>query len=163
VNDANALAISPAIPAMWTIVLWVIRRRVDWIGLLGMFGFAVALAVSVLSGEGSLPLKLYHPAVAGTTGILFLISVLLRKPLLITLLRTFKLGDPQRFNMPLVHKKFTIVTAVFGVVLLIDTVIQVFMALTLSTGTYLIASRAITLTMLAILFVIVRWSMRRKK
>lgn len=128
-TDTGALAISGAIPAIWIIVHWVKRNRVDWISLLGMFGLAIALVVTILSGRDSLSLKLYHPAVAGTIGAIFLFSVVIRKPLLITFFTSFKFGDLQRFNQPLVRKKITIVTAVIGVVLLIDTLIQVVMAL----------------------------------
>ncbi|HUW65114.1 MAG TPA: hypothetical protein VMW83_10550 [Spirochaetia bacterium] len=59
-NDTIALALAGAFPAVRTIVLWVRRRRVDWISVIGVLGFAGALAASALLGGGSLPYKLYR-------------------------------------------------------------------------------------------------------
>lgn len=160
-NDTTALAVAGVIPALWTIVLWLWHRQVNWIGVITILGLSMAIAVSALSGGGSLPLKLYHPMIAGTAGLIFLISVVIRKPLMIVLLKRFKVGDPERFESPAINRKVTIVTAVFGSLLLLDAIIHAIMALTISTGTYLIMSRIVMIAMVAILFFASKWVMRR--
>jgi hypothetical protein len=161
-NDTTALAVSGVIPAIWTIVLWLWHRQVNWIGVIAIVGLLIAIVFSALLGGGSLPLKLYHPVISGTVGLIFLISVVIRKPLMIVLLKKFKAGDPNRFSNPVINRKVTIVTAVFGSTLLLDALIHIMMALTLSTGIYLFMSRIVTIAMLVILFFTSKWVMRRK-
>lgn len=161
-NDATALAATGVIPAIWTIVLWLWRRQVNWIGVITILGLSIAIAVSVVLGGGSLPIKLYHPLISGALGLVFLVSVVIRKPLMIILLKKFGGGDPERFNNPVMNKKITIVTGVFGLVLLLHSIIHVIMALTLSTGIYLIMSKVGTIAMLVILFLTSKWVKGRK-
>ncbi len=162
-NDATALAISGAVPAVRTMIIWAWRRRVDWIGVLGVLGFAGAFAVSALSSGSSLPLKLYRPVLTGTIGLIFLISVVMRRPLLITLLRAFKYGDPERLSNLANHRKFTIFTAVFGFVFFVDAVVHIILALTLPTGTYLVMSRVVSLAIILAIVVSGRLFVRRNK
>lgn len=159
-NDTTALATAGAIPAVCTIVLWLWHRQVNWIGIIAILGLSIAIAVSALYGGSSLPLKIYHPIIAGAVGFIFLISVVIRKPLMIVLLKKFKVGDSERFSNPVVYRKVTIVTSVFGSILLLDTVIHIILALTISTGTYLIISRIIMIVIAAILFFASKWVMR---
>jgi len=93
----------------------------------------------------------------------FLISVVMRRPLLITLLRAFKHGDPERFSNPANHRKFTIFTAVFGFVFLVDAVVHIILALTLPTGTYLVMSRVVSLAIILAIVVSGRLIARRNK
>lgn len=67
-SDLIALAISSAIPALFTIGTYVIRRRVNAIGLIGVAGFAIGLAVSALTGGSELAFKLQEPILIGTIG-----------------------------------------------------------------------------------------------
>lgn len=159
-SDTADLAVAGVIPAIWTIVLWLLRRQINWIGVITILGLFVAIVVSELSGGGSLPLKLYHPIISGAVGLIFIISVVIRKPLMILLLKKFKVGDPERFSNPEVNRKVTIVTAMFGVVLLLDAMIHVIMALSISTGAYLIMSKIVTIIALVILFFTSKWVMR---
>lgn len=144
-SDTGALAIAGVIPVVRTIAIWIQRRRIDWIGILGALGFAMALFVTVLFGGSSLPLKLYHPVVTGIIGLAFLISAAVRRPLFIIILRVFKQGDQERFKSASSRKKFTIITAVFGLIFLVDAVIHIVMALTLPTVAFLAMSRVVTL------------------
>jgi hypothetical protein len=143
-NDAMALAIAGVIPIMRTIFILVWRRRVDWIGVLGGLGFAVAFAVSTLSGGSSLPLKLYHPVVTGIMGLILLISVVIRKPLLVIILQVLSHSGPEKFRSLEGRKKLTNATALIGFVFIIDAAIHIIMALTLSTVMYLSMSRIVT-------------------
>lgn len=159
-NDATSLAIVGVIPAVRAITQWVWRRRVDWISAVGALSFAIALVVSILSGGSSLPFKLYHPVLTGTLGLAFLISAAFKKPLLLTLVKTFKQGDIEQFNNPSRHKKITLFTAVIGLVLISDAGIHIIMAINLPTSTFLLLSRIVTIAMVPIL-VGVRWIVQR--
>ncbi len=161
-NDTIPLAIAGIIPAIWTIILWLWRRQINWIGLFAIIGLFIAIVVSALSGGSSLPLKLYHPLIAGIAGFIFLISVIIKRPLLTLLLRKFRVGDPERFNNPSINKKVTLVTGVIGAILLADALIHIIIALTLTTGTYLFMSRVVTIAFLVILYFASKWVMRRK-
>lgn len=44
-NDAVALAIAGAIPAVRTLTILIWRRRVDWIGVLGVLGLTIGFTV----------------------------------------------------------------------------------------------------------------------
>jgi len=161
-NDVLALAIAGIIPVGRTIFFWLWRRRFDWIGISSVIGFAVALTVSGFSGGSSLPLKLYHPIVTGTIGLILLISTIIRMPLLIIILRALKHGDLEQYNNPKNYRKFMILTVALGFIFLVDAVIHIVMALTLSTVAFFAMSKVVTLSILAI-FVIVRWIVRRNK
>lgn len=161
-NDTIALAVAGAIPAIWTIILWMWSRKVNWIGVIAVLGLFIAMVVSALSGGASLPLKLYHPMIYGAVGLILLISVVIKKPLMIVLLKKFKVGDSERFSNPSINRKITISTAMLGTVLLLNAIIHIFIALTLSTGAYLIISRIITLVTVGTLFFASRLVMKRK-
>lgn len=160
-TDTAALAVSAAIPAAWVIIQMIGLRRMDWIGLLGICGFGLAGLISAVTGGGSLPLKLYHPAVTCLLGLLSLISVAVKKPLLPALLGAFKTGNPQRFGEPAVRRKFTVLTGIWGFLFLADGTAHLILAFSLSTGMYLVVSRIVTLAMLVILFAASKRIMRR--
>lgn len=143
-NDTSALALTAAIPVIRTIVLWVWHRRIDWIGVIGTFAFAAAFIISIFYGGSSLPLKLIHPAIFGFIGIAFLVSVILRKPLLMTIVRIAAHNNQERFNSPTSDKKFTIMTALFGGIAVVGSGVHIVMALTLPTVTYVALSHLVS-------------------
>jgi hypothetical protein len=156
VDETTSLAVSAAIPAVWTVIRRIWSHRVDWIGFLGTTGFVAALTITLLAGGGALPLKLHHPAIIGTIGIVCLVSVMVRKPIFTLMLTSFHFSNPERFQDPAIHKKITLVTMITGIGFLIDAILQVAMALTLTTGLYLIASKIVTLSVLAAIFLIIK-------
>ena len=93
-SDAAALAIAAAIPALRTLALWFFRRRVDWIGAHAVLGFGLALALTVLLAGDVFLLKVHGPLLIGILGLVLLVSVVIRKPLLEPVLRA--LGAPER-------------------------------------------------------------------
>lgn len=156
VKDKYAFAISAAVPVIRTTVLIIWRRKVDWIGLFGIAGFGAAFLITAVTGGSSLPLKLYHPLITGLLGIALLVSVAIGKPLLLVIIRAFRgrtgsnLGN-QTYAGGLGSKRFSIVTALIGVILIADATIHIIMALTLSTGKFMISSRAVTIAIVALL------------
>ncbi len=161
VNDAIALAIASIIPVVRSLTLWIRYKRVNWIGVFGIFGFAIAFSISLLSGMSSLPLKLYHPIITGIIGLILLVSVIIRKPLLLIIIRTIKRDELVRINNHDIDKKLAIFTGFLGIMFLIDSFIHIMLALTLSTVMYLTASKGVTIVIL--LFIIMGRRIMRKK
>ncbi|WP_274654852.1 VC0807 family protein [Paenibacillus humicola] len=156
VADTYPLAIAGCIPVVWVIIMMAKSRKADWIGIIGIAGFAVSLAVSLLSGGGSLPIKLAHPLITGAAGLLFLISSAVGKPLLIPMLRASKQGDPRRLDQPEVYRRISSKNVWLGAVLAADAAINVGMALTLPTSTFMVASQIVSLALVAFIFLILR-------
>ena len=49
-SDTTALAVSGAIPLLWTLVQWLRCRRINWINGTSVLGFGIALGISILTG-----------------------------------------------------------------------------------------------------------------
>lgn len=161
-SDSISLTAAGAIPAVRVIIHLVIRRRIDWIGAASVLVFAVAVAISSLLGGSSLPLKLYRPVITGTIGIAFLFSAIIKRPLLMLFIRSIKNRITDKLTGTMNIRKITIITAVVGLVFLCDAAAHIIMALTLPTGTFLVSSRIVTFTLIAVL-IGVRMFARRQR
>src|SRR5919205_1145456 len=95
-TDASALAIAGAVPALRTLTLWLWRRRVDYIGVYAIVGFAIACAAAALSGGNGFLLKVHGSLLSGTIGVVCLLSVLIGQPVLLSFLQVFS----QRYPTP---------------------------------------------------------------
>jgi len=153
-NDAGALAVAGAIPAIRTITVLIWRRRVDWIGVFALLGFSIALAVSAFSDGGTLILKIHEQLLTGTIGLVLLISVAINKPLLRPLLVALRGNDFKNTN----NRRVVLLTTALGLVLLGDAAIHVILALNVSTVTYLATSRIITWAMMGGVVAVLWWT-----
>jgi hypothetical protein len=145
-SDVIALAIAGLVPAVRTIALWLQRRRVDWIGVLSILSIALALIVSQLSGGSALPLKLHSAVIAGVVGLVFIASVVIKKPLLVLLFQIFARNNTRLSsveNSPLSHKRLAVITVVIGIALFAKAAIDVILAFTLSTEAFFALSRVV--------------------
>ena len=86
-SSTTALLIITAIPAIWLLGLWIARRRIDLIGVVTLVTTVIALAAFALTHGDPLALKLRRGVVTGPIGITALLSVALRRPLLLLLAR----------------------------------------------------------------------------
>jgi hypothetical protein len=153
-SDAAALAVAGAIPAVRTIALW--RRRVDWIGVYAVLGFAVALALYTFLGGNALLLKIHGALLTGTLGLVLLASAALKRPLLLAVFQAFGPSDSNGASLfdsaaldpasrARIAARVTFSTTVIGLVLAADAVVHVILALTLSTDAYLGLARVTSL------------------
>jgi hypothetical protein len=146
-SDVEALAAGTAIPSIWTVVFWIWRRHVDWIGLFAVLGFAIEFTVAVFLGGSSFLLKTRGAVLTGPIGVVLLTSALIGKPLLIPILRLIRPADlvrpgvMDRLSGPEAHRKISLATAIFGLVLASHAAIGISLALVLPTETFLIASK----------------------
>jgi hypothetical protein len=158
-SDLVALAISAAVPALVTLGTFLFHRRVNVIGLIGVAGFAVGVAISVLSGGSELAFKLQDPVLSGAIGLVFVGSVVIGRPLLLVVHRLRTRGT----NAPPVTgtHKIAVLTGLLGVTLLVHAIVITVLALTLPTSTFLALSRPIGLPILVIGIGALFWYVRR--
>jgi hypothetical protein len=171
-SDAVALAIAAAIPAMRTLALWFWRRRVDWIGVHAVLGFGLALALTVLLAGNVFLLKVHGSLLIGILGLVLLVSVAIRKPLLEPVLRAFERTGPQVPNVlekasidsaghERLIRRIPLITTIVGLAFLGDALAHVLLALTTPTTTYLALSHIVTIAILGGGAAFLAWMRRR--
>jgi hypothetical protein len=138
-----ALAIACAIPIAWMAAVGVARRRLEPVALLAVVLYLAALAVGVLTGGGSLALKLRDAVLTGALGFVCLGSLAVGRPLLVCAMPVFgRLRPEARERMAAacdperVRHVLTVATGILGVTMALDCASQVVMALTLPTTAF---------------------------
>lgn len=171
-SDAVALAFAATVPGLRTLVLWIWRRRVDWIGVHAVFGFGLALGLTVLLAGNVFLLKVHGSLLIGILGLVLLVSVAIRKPLLEPVLRVFERSGPQVPNVlekasidPASRKRIVgrlpLITTVVGLAFFVDALAHVILALTTPTATYLALSHLLTIAILGGGAAFLAWVRRR--
>lgn len=146
-SDTEALATAWFIPLVWTLSSSIWFRRLDAFGLLGIVFYGIALFISVHFGVGALPLKLHHAAVRVVVGLVCLVSVAIGRPALLLVARVVTkaaggdapaaaVADPRSKT----GRALRFMTLVVGIASLADAALQTALALTLSTGAFLVAT-----------------------
>ncbi len=146
-STAVALAITFAVPVAWATLTASWLRRLDLDGALTIGAYGLGLVVTVLSGGSALPLKLHSAAETGALGVACLVSVALRRPLLLLGLRiqARRKGRSRGawrkvFAQPALPRTFSLVTILVGVGLLIEATSQAALALVLPTVVFVAVS-----------------------
>lgn len=133
-SDAAGLAIAGAIPVLYSIGLAIGRHRIDLFALVSAIGFSVACLVSLLTGGSSLPLKLHEALITFTIGLVLLVAAVIRRPLPIAHL--LRVPSPtKQINSSL--------GAMIGGFLVLHALLHLMLAVSLSTSSYLVASRLV--------------------
>jgi|SRR5579859_1268242 len=153
-DDVSALAVAWFIPVLWTLVSSLWRRRLNMVGMLGVAAYGIALAISVLSGAGSLPLKLHHAVVAGLLGLVFLGSAAIGRPILLIIARRVANSRHQaslsrRIESPDLRKSLMRVTQYIGLIALVDSILQAVLALSLPTSSFVVATTVVHIGVVA--------------
>jgi hypothetical protein len=119
----------------------------DLDGMLTMGAYGLGLLVTVLSGGSALPLKLHSAAETGVLGVACLVSVALRRPLLLLGLRILARRRGRGsgawrkvFAEPVLSRTFSLITVIVGVGLLIEATSQAALALVLPTVVFVAVS-----------------------
>jgi hypothetical protein len=144
-GDAHALMIAGAPAALWVGIEWARRRRIDPIGIIVLFGFATGIVASVLLGGNAFVLKIRDTVFTSMFGVVCLISLTWRKPMMFFIGRALSAGDdPEKiqayealWDMPTAPRTFRIITAVWGVGLIAEACARILLAAALSTGVFL--------------------------
>ncbi|MDD7793544.1 VC0807 family protein [Clostridium sp. 'White wine YQ'] len=152
-TETIPLTIASAFPIIRTIILFLWKGKIDWIGIFVAFGFIIAVISSTILGGASLPLKLVHPMIFSIIGIAFIISVLIGKPLLVFILKFVNKGKNEHISSKIAHKKFSLMTGVFGGIFLVGSIIHIVLAIILPTSIYLVISHFISWGTIAALII----------
>lgn len=140
-SDAAGLAIAGAFPAAYAIVAVVVRRRAEWWSAATAVGYALACLASLLAGGSSLPLKLHEAAVTFLLGVVLLGTVLARHPLPVSrILKVPRAGQAVDASL----------SVMVGGFLVLHALLQLALALTLSTSAFLTAGRAVSWATIAV-------------
>jgi hypothetical protein len=139
-SDAAALAVAGAIPALYAALAAVVWRRTEPIALLSAAAFALACVVSLLAGGSSLPLKLHEAGLTFLLGIVLLVAVVIRRP--IPVRRMLKAPDGARASDEMLG-------ALIGAFLVLHALLQLVLAVMMSTDVYLTVGRVIGWAVLA--------------
>jgi hypothetical protein len=146
-STAIALAITFAVPVAWAALSASWHRRLDLDGALTIGAYGLGVIVTVLSGGSALPLKLHSAAETGVLGMACLVSVALRRPLLLIGLRILARRKGRRrgawrkvLAAPTFGGTFSLVTVLVGVGLLIEATSQAALALVLPTVVFVAVS-----------------------
>ena len=149
----HGVAIVPALtagaifPAANIFRKFIEKRTIDIIGAMILFFLAVGVTGSLISGS-VLFVLVKESFITGLVGLLFLSSFLWRRPLIFYIARQFTAGeDPERlawWNGLWEHARFRhimrLMTAVWGLGYVIEALVRVACALTLSPGTVVVIS-----------------------
>ncbi|MBV9338880.1 MAG: hypothetical protein JO243_23575 [Solirubrobacterales bacterium] len=156
-NDTLALAVAEAIPCVWIVAMMARTKKFQPIPLVPLIVFGIALLITLLSGGSTLPLKLRRGFLTGGIGIACLVSLAIRRPLLEVLLPFFvRLRRiPERQARLLIdtdvgQRLLVGITALIGIVCTVDATLQVVLAFTVSTSTFLVASKIARYPLIAI-------------
>jgi hypothetical protein len=160
-SDAQALIIAGVFPAAWILIQFVRQRRVDPVGAIVLAGFAVGIITSTILGGNAYVLKVRDSAFTVVFGLVCLLSLLLPgRPAIFYVGRYLSAGnEPDKvaaFNLlhdlPIGRHVFRVLTAVWGVGLIIEASTRLVLAAVLPTGIFLAASPAISAVCLGSMF-----------
>ena len=171
-NATGALAITDGLPLLWVVAYGIWRHRIEPIGLVAVAVFALALVLTIAFGGSPLPLELRRSWFPGTVGLVCLISLLVRRPVLYVAATKLAAAHPREvadgrpaLDSPGSRRLLTTLTAIVGVTGVADAVAQIALALTVSTTTFVVVARIASWTIigtgLAVGALYVRWSLRR--
>ena len=146
-STAVAVAVTFAVPVAWAGFTGLWHWRLDLDGMLTIGAYGLGLVGTVLSGGSALPLKLHAAAETGAVGVACLLSVVLRRPLLLVALRILARRGGRRkgawrkaFAEPALRRTFSVITVLVGVGLLVEAASQVALALVLPTLVFVAVS-----------------------
>lgn len=171
-GDAHALMIAGAPAAIWVGIEWARRRRIDPIGIIVLFGFATGIVASVLLGGNAFVLKIRDTVFTCLFGVVCMISLTWRKPMMFFIGRALSAGDdPEKveaydalWDMPTAPRTFRIITAMWGVGLIAEACARILLAAVLSTGVFLAVAPVWAAAVIGGMFVFtVRYSKRARR
>jgi hypothetical protein len=163
-SDVSALVIAGAIPLLITIGGFVVRRKVDAIGVISVVGFFVAVALQLLTGGDGLIVKVQGVLITGPVGVLFLLSALFGRPLVAVIFKYVARRNPA-MRLPNRHQSM-VITLILGGMFTLHAVVAVALALALPTTVFLAVSNIvgwaiIAVGLLSIFLVRRRWTAAR--
>jgi hypothetical protein len=147
ISEFQALIISGVPSLLDSIVGILLRRRIDLLAGIALVGIAASLIITFLGGSPKVYL-IRESFFTGVFGLVFLLSLLLSRPLMFYLSRHFATGNHPKnlfwFNSLWQYQGFRtsmrVMTAVWGVGFLLEAAVRISLVLVLTTEQFLIVS-----------------------
>ncbi|GAC1532152.1 MAG: hypothetical protein NVS3B12_09380 [Acidimicrobiales bacterium] len=171
-GDAPALMIAGVPAAAWVGFEWLRKRRVDPIGCIVLFGFVAGVLASEALGGSAFVLKVRDSGFTFLFGLACLTSLLWKRPMMYLMGRALSAGDDadkvaayeQLWTMPSAPRTFRIITAAWGIGLILEAAARAALALAVPTGPFLAASHVLGGVTIGGLFAFtVRFSKRARR
>lgn len=140
-SNITALSASVCIPLVENIYQILKRKTIDPLGIFILFGTILGILAALIGGNEKLFL-IRESIVTSIIGICFLISLLFSKPLILIFAKSF-INDEERYRRVSQNKYqhvFRSVTLVWGLVLISEALIKVYLVYHLYTSTFLLVS-----------------------
>jgi hypothetical protein len=147
-SDWVALAIVMVFPAAEIIFHRVRNGRFEPIGIIALLGITIGLVGAVaLHGNATL-LKVRDGLITGVVGVVCLLSLFGRRPVMFYLGRAFATENnpsastdlDQIWELPTVARRFRFITALWGTCLVVEAVARTLLAISVSTTLFLVVS-----------------------
>lgn len=146
----------------------VVHRRLDGLGALVGATFAVLLVASLLTGDPRILLA-RESLLSGAAGVLLVGSCLIGRPLVYTLARKLNAGKPELLaewderwrSQPRFRRRFTMLSAVIGGVLLADAIVRLVLVYLLPVNVMANLSPVLHVGSLAVLVGLGLWYRKR--
>jgi len=145
-SDASALAISSGPPTLAVMGEWAWRRRLNVIGAIALVGIVAGLVSMAFLNGDELVLKMRESVVTGAFGVVCLGSLVLPvRPVMFFMGRAMAgggaAGQAEEFETlwerPESRRAFTVITAVWGIGLVLEAGFRALLAFELPTGRFL--------------------------
>lgn len=171
-GDAAALMVAGVPAAAWITLQWVRQRRLDPIGSIVLFGFIAGVIASLALGGNAFVLKVRDSGFTCLFGLACLASLTRPRPVMFHLGRALSAGsDPEKvaayddlWALPTAPRTFRIITAAWGVGLILEASTRVALAMVLPTGTFVAVAPALAGVAFGSLFAFtVRYSKRARR
>jgi hypothetical protein len=152
-SSAMALALSGAIPVVYTLAILAVRSKLSALGVVSVALFAIGVLASWVSGGGALAMELQDPALFGLFGIACLVSIAVGHPLHQVILRAMGRRNPhytQVADRAAASGTSTVSTAIIGLAFLGHAVAVAVLALTQTISTFLALQNPVGLPFLGL-------------
>lgn len=149
-GDTDALIASAVPPLLWSGYELAKTRRLDAVSLLVVASIVFTVVATALGGSARL-IQIRDALVTGAVGVVFLASLLLEKPLIFYLARATSARNTAQgaahfemlWQQPHIRHTFRLMTAVWGVGLILQTGLMCFLAWIWPISLYLLLGQAI--------------------
>ena len=152
-SSAMAVALSGAIPVVYTLTILAVRRKLSALGVVSVALFGLGVLISWASGGNTLAMELQDPALFGLFGIACLVSIAVGHPLHQVILRAMGRSNP-RYNQVADRAAASgtsmVSTAIIGLAFLSHAVAVAVLALTQTTTTFLALQNPVGLPFLGL-------------
>lgn len=171
-GDAAALMVAGVPAAAWIVLQWARQRRLDPVGSIVLFGFIAGILASLALGGSAFVLKVRDSGFTCLFGLACLASLTRPRPVMFYLGRALSAGnDPDKlaayddlWGLPTAPRAFRIITAAWGVGLILEASARVVLAMALPTGTFVAVAPVLAAVAFGGLFAFtVRFSRRARR